>query len=195
MSGSADPISVRSSLWTAVLQFIAAITGLVVTFVVKPPSLADQNLESAYLPMLNVICGVIFLFVLVFARRNRRLVHSPRMSFIAVVAVIAASASVIFYLWTANLWSCSTYQGDRLVIGSSLSPDASRYAAKNHLTDCADLIDEYARATDFIWSGTEMRKRYFLLLAWFLANVVLFTSAIIVAVEAAVGFLVPRARP
>jgi len=195
MTRTADRIAARSSLWTLVLQFIAVITGLVVTFVVKPPALADQNLERAYLPLLNVICGAIFLFVLVMARRQRRLIHSPVTSFATVVVLLIATASVIFYLWTANRWSCSTYQGDRLVIGSRLSADAIEYGAKNKITDCADLIDNYAREVSAIWSAEEMRRRYFILLAWFLANVVLFSSAIIVAIEAAAGILAPRARP
>jgi hypothetical protein len=170
--------------WAWPAQAATWLVGLIVIFVVSPPRLAvgeppptvGKFIEFA----LAIIIGLVFaLSSGQPSKKNRRFYAIASGSFLLLAIALFGA-----YSYLGDHWACRYDSGDPMVIGSTLLPDAARYAAQNPGMDCSTLIQDFAGQTSLIWPRSELINRRVILSGLFSMVVIAFALAALFVIRA-----------
>lgn len=174
----------RAAIWTAALQFVALFVAAAATFVAEPPSRFDQGGEFALRPYLNFVLVVLYLCLLVWLRTRRTPLAARTFALIAVLLLVAGSASLYFYRVTGESWACPVpaEEGvDYYVVGEKVAPEMARQYPGS---TCTEWFEEMGGNLDMVWQQDEISARHARLLVWYLVTVLGFALSAMFAIEA-----------
>jgi len=105
---------------------------------------------------------------------------------------VCAIASILVFLHYTSIidsWTVTYFKNDRVVVGSTLTPDAKAYkkqlAEKGEPVDDLSLLRDYAGRTDAVWQMDDIDRRSHSLAYWYLGVLMSLGSAVVTVTQAA----------
>lgn len=157
--------------------------GILGGFLLPPPVGILASDDKLWLRLGQFIIAVVLGLVFFASRRW----HQPRQAlgwsgaallFLAVAVAVFFRYQQLTLAWTAN------YAGQKVVVGSVLTPAGQAYAQRNAGISNEDLIMDFAGKTDAIWTPDSINRRRLILAASYVCCLPLFTVCLIAVVQA-----------
>jgi hypothetical protein len=180
MAGSSTLREWRTS-WTDLLQAGTWLVALIVLFVLKPPRLTPGDDGLIFVRAVGFVAAILLALCLVAVRRVDLRIRS--LWFAAAVSLVAALIAFFGYEALIAAWTCEYDGHGPVVIGSTMLPDAQRYASGLSRATCEILIQDSGGDTASIWPRAELTMHHLSLAGTFMATVLLFALAAMLAVE------------
>jgi hypothetical protein len=169
--------------WLVLTQGALWLGGILGGFLLPPPVGILASDEKLWLRLGQFIIAVVLGLVFFASRRW----HQPRhalwwsgaaLLFLAIAVAVFFRYQQLTLAWTAN------YAGQKVVVGSVLTPAGQAYTQKNAGISSEDLIMDFAGKTDAIWTPDSINRRRLLLAASYVSCLPLFTICLIAVVQA-----------
>lgn len=180
MASGMDPIRLRST-WTALLQAATWLVALIMLFVLEPPRFTPANDGLMFVRAVEFVAAIALALGMVVICRKRLRLKTLWIS--CAIATVAALAALFGYVALVAQWTCEYDGRGPVVIGGTILADAKRYAATLSNPGCEVLIQDAAGETASVWPLYEIVTHHLTLAACFMATVLLFTLAAMLAVE------------
>jgi hypothetical protein len=164
------------------LQFGVWLVALIVLFVVEPPPLSRTSGTPAFVHAAGFVAAIVIALLLVATRKAGR---RPTALWWAALTVLAASVAMFFtYLSLTAAWTCDYDGNGPVVIGGELLAEAKREMQYLGQSGCAAMIADSAGRTEELWPRSELVFRQLALAGCFMATVLGFAAAAVLAIEA-----------
>jgi hypothetical protein len=170
----------RSSL-ASLLQLGAWLVALIALFVLKPPRLSPTDDGLIFVHAVEFIAAIMLALVVVAIRRRGVRVRTLWLA--AAASAVAAVIAFFGYVALTAVWTCSYDGRGPVVIGSTMLAGAARYAASLPGDGCETLIQDAVGNTARIWPQSELNTHHLILAGAFMATVLMFALAAMLAVE------------
>jgi hypothetical protein len=168
--------------WARLARFAIWATAIIATFLLTPPR-KTPSLDSDTWVKLAQFVLVIVLGMIIAVLNGRKKRRSICLIASAVFLTLGL-AGFFTNMLVADRWTCYYDGHGPMVIGRTLSLDASEYVQKHPGMDCPTLIQDYSGNTSKIWAASEITERHALLVALYLANVLSFALAMLFMLDA-----------
>jgi hypothetical protein len=177
--------------WLVLAQGALWLGGILGGFLLPPPVGILASDEKLWLRLGQFIIAVVLGLVFFAARRWRQPCHA--LWWCGAALVFLAAAVVVFFryqqltlAWTAN------YAGQKVVVGSVLTPAGRADIQANPGNSRDDLIMDFAGKTEAIWTSESINHRRLMLAACYISCLPLFTICLLAVVQAiACGARIP----
>ena len=184
-----SPTSTKTGLqsarknWLPLAQGGLWIGGILGGFLMPPPIGISAGDEKIWLRLGQFIIAVVLGLVFLAARRWGRQQYSLRWGGAALLFLVIAIAAFFRYQQLTLDWT-GTYIGDKVVIGSELTPQGRNYISENPKLSNDELIFKFAGKTEQIWTRDSINHRRLLLAATYVSCLPLFTICLMSVVQA-----------
>lgn len=168
-------------IWTTLSQIVVLLTGAIMAFVWQPPRLTPVDDGTTYAHAARFVGVIVVVLVLIFVRRGDW--RARTLMVLTAGTGILSLLCFFTYRLLIGLWTCGYDGRGPVVIGRSMLPEAQRYAVQNAVRNCQAMIQDAAGDTAAIWNYQDLLIRHLSLAALFMATVLLFTIAGLLAVE------------
>ena len=173
---------VRKS-WLVLAQGALWLGGILGGFLLPPPVGLLASEEKVWLRLGQFIIVVVLGLVFFAARRWRQPRHALWWAATAML-VLAVAVAVFFRYQQLTLAWTGNYAGQKVVVGSVLTPHGQAYTQANPDLSCDQLIMDVAGATEAIWTSESINRRRLILAATYVSCLPLFTLCLIAVVQA-----------
>ena len=178
--------------WLVLAQGALWLGGIFGGFLLPPPVGIQASDEKLWLRLGQFIIAVVLGLVFFASRRWRQPCHALWWS--GASLVFLAAAIIVFFryqqltlAWTAN------YSGQKVIVGSVLTPAGRAETQANPGISYDDLIMDFAGKTEAIWTSESINRRKLILAACYISCLPLFTICLLAVVQAiACGARIPR---
>ena len=169
--------------WLVLTQGALWLGGIFGSFLLPPPVGVSASDEKIWLRLGQFIIAVVLGLVFLAGRRWNQPRHSLRWGAAALLFLALAVTAFFYYQQLTLNWTCS-YVGDKVVIGSTYTPQGLSYTQKNPNISRDDLIFDFSGETDKIWTRESINHRRLILAATYVSCLPLFTICLIAVVQA-----------
>jgi hypothetical protein len=169
--------------WLVLTQGGLWIAGILGGFLLPPPVGVSASDEKIWLRLGQFIIAVVLGLVFLAGRKWNQPRHSLRWGGAALLFLAFAVAAFFRYQQLTLSWTAN-YAGDRVVTGSTFTPQGLAYTQKNPNISGDELINDFAGKTDEIWARESINHRRLILAATYVSCLPLFTICLIAVVQA-----------
>jgi len=181
MSGT---LSKLKSDWILLAQAAVWLLGLITLFVVSPPRLWPGAAQFEYTYFAQFLVTLILAAFWVYSSTLEKQKSARALMILAFAFAIVGSASLFSYMIVSASWTCQYDGRGLMVIGETFTEAEAIYAKANDEISCRTLIQDFTGVTKELWNATEITNRYYILVLWFTASILLFAVSIVVTLEA-----------
>lgn len=168
--------------WNQLSVFASALGTLFSTFLVGPPTGGAETAWYRFGTFLVALLTGLWLVPLSKWSAGR---FVWRWWTAAGVCVVLSTAAFLWYSDRIDNWTVPYWRDRRVVIGEHLTPDALNYQKSSGETDPLRLLKSYAGDAAAVWDEKEIATRQRILLASYLAVLLLLASAVVTVSQAA----------
>ena len=169
--------------WLVLAQGALWVAGILGSFLLPPPVGISASEEKVWLRLGQFIIAVVLGLVFLASRRWHQPRHALWWSGGAVVFLALALAAFFRYQQLTLAWTAS-YAGQKVVVGSVLTPSGQADMQKNPGISLEDLVMDFAGETDAIWTPDSINHRRLVLAGVYVLCLPLFTICLIAVVQA-----------
>jgi hypothetical protein len=169
--------------WLVLAQGALWLGGILGGFLLPPPVGILASEEKLWLRLGQFIIAVVLGLVFFASRRWRQTRHA--LAWAGAASLFLALAVAVFFryqqltlAWTVN------YVGQKVVVGSVLTPVGQADTQKNPGISNEDLVMDFAGRTAQIWTADSIDHRRLILAACYVSCLPLFTVCLITVVQA-----------
>ncbi|QDX25007.1 hypothetical protein FPZ54_02495 [Sphingomonas suaedae] len=167
--------------WTVLLQAATWLVALIMLFVLKPPRFTPADDGLMFVRAVEFVAAIALALGMVVIHRKRLRLKTLWTG--CAVATVAAVTALFGYVALVAQWTCEYDGRGPVVIGSKILAEAKRYAATLSDPGCEVLIQDAAGDTASVWPQYEIVAHHLALTGCFMATVLLFALAALLAVE------------
>jgi hypothetical protein len=169
--------------WLVLAQGALWITGILGGFLLPPPVGVLASEEKVWLRLGQFIIAIVLGLVFFAARRWHQPRHALRWAGLGLLALAVAVGVFFLYQQLTLAWT-GNYAGQKVVVGSVLTPHGRSYTQANRDISRDEWIKDMAGATDAIWTRQSINRRRLILAATYVCCLPLFTLCLIAVVQA-----------
>ena len=148
-----------------------------------PPVGTQASDQKLWLRLGQFIIAVVLGLVFLASRRWRQPRHAIWWSCTALFCLVLGVAVFFRYQQLTLAWTAS-YAGQKVVVGSALTPAGQAYVQVNPGISVEDLVLDFAGRTDAIWTADSINRRRLVLAGIYAGCLPLFTICLIAVVQA-----------
>jgi hypothetical protein len=169
--------------WLVLAQGALWLGGILGSFLLPPPVGTQASDQKLWLRLGQFIIAVVLGLVFLASRRWRQPRHAIGWSCTALLFLLLGVVGFFRYQQLTLAWTAG-YAGQKVVVGSVLTPAAQAYVQSNPGISLEDLVMDFAGRTDAIWTGDSINRRRLVLAAIYAGCLPLFTICLIAVVQA-----------
>jgi hypothetical protein len=177
-------LSALRKYWNRCVVFGTALMTLFSGFVAVPPVGTGDTLFKFGNFLVAILSGIWLFPLSRFARRE----YSWRWWLISVVFAVASTAAFVHYTNLLEKWSVPYFHEKRWVIGETKTEDAKKFCAdqtkKGQQLSDLELLRWYGGNSSAVWEQKELDDRQHSLAGWYLAALLMLSSAVITVSQA-----------
>jgi hypothetical protein len=184
----AKPLSIAAWLqqarksWVVLAQGLLWVCGILGGFLLPPPVSLQAGEEKIWLRLGQFIIAFV-LGLAFFAGLRWRQLHHALWWYGAALLLLLAGIGMFFRYQQLTLAWTENYAGAKVVIGSDYTPVAMDYAKQHPGISCADLLMDFAGATESIWTRDSIRRHRLILAGTYIVCMPLFALCLIALVQ------------
>lgn len=168
------------------MQLGTWVGAVVWAFVTQPPELWWGAPYGQYTWVARFVVIVISGLAVIAAWRWRGQTHLRGWVAAVIIGALLGLILLFFYNALYDAWTCPLPGGSYTVIGAEYLPDAAdaiRQTAKTHAS-CTDIVESATGLTYQVWPSDQILRRYFQLVALFIASTAFIAVAVIALLQA-----------
>jgi hypothetical protein len=173
---------VRKS-WLVLAQGALWVGGILGGFLLPPPVGVLASEEKVWLRLGQFIIAIVLGLLFFAGRRWCQPRHAFGWAGLALL-VLGMAVGVFFRYQQLTLAWTGDYAGEKLVVGSVLTPHGKSYTQANPELTLSELLMDVAGATDALWTSESIDRRRLILAATYVSCLPLFTLCLIAIVQA-----------
>jgi hypothetical protein len=183
LSGNRNWLKQVRKSWLVLAQGALWLGGILGGFLLPPPVGLQASDEKVWLRLGQFIITVVLGLVFFAARRWRRPCDALWWAATAML-VLAIAVAVFFRYQQLTLAWTGNYDGQKVVVGSALTPHGLAYTQANPDLSRDQLVMDVAGATETVWTRESINRRRLILAATYVSCLPLFTLCLIAVVQA-----------
>jgi len=169
--------------WLVLAQGALWLGGILGSFLLAPPVGGLTKEAKIWLRLGQFIVAVLLGLVFLAARRWRQPRHAFWWGGVSLLCLFAAVGAFFRYQQLTLAWT-GNYAGDRIVVGSALTPHGRSYMQANPEVSRDQILMDVAGATEAIWTADSINSRRLALAATYISCLPLFTLCLMAVVQA-----------
>ena len=170
--------------WLLLMQGALWVGGILGGFLLPPPVGILASEEKVWLRLGQFVIAIVLGLVFFAARRWHQPRYALRWAGLALLALVLAVGAFFLYQQLTLAWT-GVYQGQKIVVGSVLTPHGVSYTKANADLSRDKWIEDMAGVIEgSLWTRESIDRRRLILAATYVCCLPLFTLCLIAVVQA-----------